>query len=88
MYFLLGQTNDLRFVCGEDDAPFGTPVFLNYQDLESLFDLRESMQVVVTRIQRRYSSGSSCAFTVNRTYSEEQFVNILNNVNRSKFRND
>ena len=26
VYFLLGQSNDLRFVGGEDDAPFITPV--------------------------------------------------------------
>ena len=26
MYFLLGQTNDLHFVGGEDDVPFCTPV--------------------------------------------------------------
>ena len=26
MYFLFGQTNDLRFVRGEDDAPFCTLV--------------------------------------------------------------
>ena len=56
MYLILGQTNDLRFVGGENDAPFYTPMCDCC--VEGLLKLRATFSSKTTVIAEKVEKGS------------------------------